>query len=196
MVESDPLGKVDLGGAVFSEASDELVETWYDNDRVKTYFKDKAFGADNHWLEEHYKGKEISVVSRTQDERYWLFTASSDTEPGETALFDRKTRTLTPQYAVREKLPRAALAEMKFVTYKSSDGLEIPAYLTLPKGVPGTHLPTLIIPHGGPWGRDVWGYNSLAQFFANRGYAVLMLNFRGSTGYGRKFLTPAICNGD
>jgi len=188
MVESDPLGKVDLGGALFSEANDELVETWYIHDRVKTYFKDKAFGADNHWLEEHYKGKEISVVSRTRDERYWLFTAASDTEPGETVLFDRKTRELTPQYKVREKLPRADLAEMKSVTYKSSDGLEIPAYLTLPKGVPAKNLPTLIIPHGGPWGRDEWGYNSFAQFFANRGYAVLMPNFRGSTGYGRKYL--------
>ena len=77
---------------------------------------------------------------------------------------------------------------MKPVTYKSSDGLEIPAYLTLPKGVPANNLPTLVLPHGGPWGRDAWGYNSLAQFFANRGYAVLMPNFRGSTGYGRKFL--------
>jgi dipeptidyl aminopeptidase/acylaminoacyl peptidase len=188
MVESDPLGKVDLGGALFSEANDELVETWYIHDRVKTYFKDKAFGADNHWLEEHYKGKEISVVSRTRDERYWLFTAASDTEPGETVLFDRKTRELTPQYKIREKLPRADLAEMKSVTYKSSDGLEIPAYLTLPKGVPAKNLPTLIIPHGGPWARDQWGYNSIAQFFANRGYAVLMPNFRGSTGYGRKYL--------
>jgi dienelactone hydrolase len=77
---------------------------------------------------------------------------------------------------------------MKPVTYKSSDGLEIPAYLVLPKGVPAKNLPTLIIPHGGPWARDSWGYNSLGQFFANRGYAVLMPNFRGSTGYGRKFL--------
>lgn len=187
-VESDPLGKVDLGGALFSEATDELVETWYTDARVKTYFKDKAYGADNHWLQEHYKGKDITVVSRTLDERYWLFTASSDTEPGETALFDRKTRTLTPQYRIRETLPREALAEMKAITYKSSDGLEIPAYLTLPKGVPAKNLPTLIIPHGGPWGRDEWGYNPLAQFFANRGYAVLMPNFRASTGYGRKFL--------
>jgi dienelactone hydrolase len=77
---------------------------------------------------------------------------------------------------------------MKSVTYKSSDGLEIPAYLTLPKGVEAKNLPTLIIPHGGPWGRDNWGYHPLAQFFANRGYAVLQPNFRGSTGYGRKFL--------
>jgi dipeptidyl aminopeptidase/acylaminoacyl peptidase len=187
-VESDPLGKVDFGGALFREDNDELVETWYTDARVKTYYKDKAFGADVHWLEQKFPNEEIMLVSRTRDERYWLFTAHSDTEPGQTLLFDRKTRTLTPQYKIREKLPRQDLAEMKSVTYKSSDGLEIPAYLTLPKGVEAKNLPTLIIPHGGPWGRDEWGYNTLAQFFANRGYAVLEPNFRGSTGYGRKFL--------
>jgi dipeptidyl aminopeptidase/acylaminoacyl peptidase len=187
-VEADPLGKVDFGGAMFSEATDQLVETSYYYDRAKNYFKDKGFGADNHWLEEHFKGKEINLVSRTLDERYWLISAASDTEPGQTVLFDRKTRALTPQYVSREKLPRQDLAEMKPVTYKSSDGLEIPAYLTLPRGVPAKNLPTLVIPHGGPWGRDTWGYNPLAQFFANRGYAVLMPDFRGSTGYGRKFL--------
>ena len=188
MVESDPLGKVDFGGALFSEANDELVETWYTAARVKTYYKNKAFGDDVHWIEHKFPDHEINVVSRTKDEQVWLVTAVSDTEPGETLLFNRKTRTLTPQFTVREKLPRADLAQMKPVTYKSSDGLEIPAYLTLPKGVEAKNLPTLIIPHGGPWGRDNWGYNPLAQFFANRGYAVLMPNFRGSTGYGRKFL--------
>src|SRR5271157_1647160 len=187
-VESDPLGKVDFAGALFSEATDELVETWYIHDRVKTYYKDKAFGADVHWLEHKFTGEEVMLVSRTRDERYWLFTAHSDTEPGQTLLFDRKTRAITPQYTLWEKIPRQDLAEMKFITYKSSDGLEIPAYLTLPKGVPAKNLPTLVIPHGGPWGRDQWGYNTLTQFFANRGYAVLMPNFRGSTGYGRKFL--------
>jgi dienelactone hydrolase len=103
-------------------------------------------------------------------------------------LFDRTAHKLTEQYRVRERLPREALASMKPVQYKSSDGLEIPAYLTLPKGIEAKGLPALVIPHGGPWGRDIWGYNSLAQFFANRGYAVLMPNFRGSTGYGKKYL--------
>jgi dienelactone hydrolase len=77
---------------------------------------------------------------------------------------------------------------MRPVHYKSSDGLDIPAYLTLPKGAGEKNLPTLVVPHGGPWARDYWGYNSLAQFFANRGYAVLMPNFRGSTGFGKSFL--------
>jgi dipeptidyl aminopeptidase/acylaminoacyl peptidase len=187
-VESDPQGKYDLGGALFSEATEKLIETWYFDDRVKIYFKDKAFGEDNHWLERKFPGHQILVVSRTRDENLWLVTAIADTEPGETVLFDRKKHTITPQYRVWEKLPREDLAEMKSVTYKSSDGLEIPAYLTLPRGAPAKNLPALVIPHGGPWGRDLWRYNSLAQFFANRGYAVLMPNFRGSTGYGRQFL--------
>jgi dipeptidyl aminopeptidase/acylaminoacyl peptidase len=188
IVESDPENKVDFGGAMFSEATDELVGTSYYYDREKRLFRDKHFAADYKWLEKRLPGMEISMESRTRDEQVWLVTASSDTEPGQTLLFDRRTHKLTPQYKVREKLPRQDLAEMQSVTYTSSDGLEIPAYLTLPKGVDAKNLPALVIPHGGPWGRDVWGYNSLAQFFANRGYAVLMPNFRGSTGYGRKFL--------
>ena len=188
LVESDPQNKVDFGGAIFSEATDELVGTSYYYDRQKMYFRDKKFAADYEWLEHKLPGMEIGMDSRTRDESIWLVTASSDIEPGQTLLFNRKTYALTPQYKVREKLPRQDLAEMKSVTYASSDGLEIPAYLTVPKGVEGKNLPALVIPHGGPWGRDVWGYNALAQFFANRGYAVLMPNFRGSTGYGRKFL--------
>jgi dipeptidyl aminopeptidase/acylaminoacyl peptidase len=188
LVESDPLGKVDLGGALFSKANDELIETWYVAARPKTYFKDRAYGADYRWLEKQYPDKEIAVNSSTRDEQKWLVSVHSDREPGITILFDRKTRKITPQYRIYDKIPRESLAEMKPVTYKSSDGLEIPAYLTLPKGVPAKDLPAIILPHGGPWARDSWGYDPMGQFLANRGYAVLSPNFRGSTGYGRKFL--------
>ena len=188
MVESDPLKKVDFGGAVFSEASDELAMTTYDDDRVRRYFKDKTFEADFKWLKGKLPGKEVSRTSSTLNEQLWLVNANSDTEPGEAYLFDRKTHNLTLQYKVRERLPRESLAHMTPVSYKSSDGLEIPAYLTLPKGIPGKNVPTIMFPHGGPWARDFWGYNGYAQFFANRGYAVLSMNFRGSTGYGKKFL--------
>jgi dipeptidyl aminopeptidase/acylaminoacyl peptidase len=188
IVESDPLKKVDFGGAFFSEVTDELAFTVYEEDKPRYYFKDKGFGADFKWLDGKLPGKVVSLGSATLDEKTWLITASSDTEPGETYLFDRKNHKLELQYKIREKLPRGELAEMKPVHYKSSDGLEIPAYLTLPKGVPPKNLPTIIFPHGGPWGRDTWGYNGYAQFFANRGYAVLSMNFRGSTGYGKKFL--------
>ncbi len=191
-VESDPLQHVDLESAWFSEATDELVATVYEDDRERRYFRDQTFEADYQWLEKQLPGREISVVSSTLDDRQWLISAHGDVEPGETYLFNRDDHTLAFQYKVREKLPRESLAPMRAVRYKSSDGLEIPAYLTLPKGLgakgDATRLPALIVPHGGPWVRDQWGYNALAQFFANRGYAVLMPNFRGSTGYGKKFL--------
>jgi dipeptidyl aminopeptidase/acylaminoacyl peptidase len=188
LVESDPQKRVDLGGARFSEATDDLVLTIYLDEHRRRYYRDKGFETDLKWLEGKFPGKEVGIASDTRDEQTWLIVANSDTEPGETYLFDRKTHKLALQFKSREKLPRESLASMTPVKYKSSDGLEIPAYLTLPKGVPAKNLPALIIPHGGPWARDVWGYNPLAQFFANRGYAVLMPNFRGSTGYGKKFL--------
>jgi dipeptidyl aminopeptidase/acylaminoacyl peptidase len=80
------------------------------------------------------------------------------------------------------------LAEMKPITYTSRDGLTIHGYLTLPKGLKPKNLPVVMNPHGGPWARDVWGFNPAVQFLANRGYAVIQVNFRTSTGYGRKFV--------
>jgi dipeptidyl aminopeptidase/acylaminoacyl peptidase len=187
-VESDPLGRVDLGSAWFSEATDELVETEYSDDRERRYFKDDYFKADYEWLKQELPDQEISVASSTRDDGQWLISAHGDTEPGEMYLFDRKTRDLSFQYKIRERLPRESLAPMQVVRYQSSDGLEIPAYLTLPKGLPAGDLSALIVVHGGPWARDEWGYNAIAQFFANRGYAVFMPNFRGSTGFGKRFL--------
>lgn len=187
-VESDPMNRVDFGSARFSDKTDEILYTLYQDEKPRLYFKDQAFEADYKLLKQKVAGKEISFGSSTTDEMKFFVTAWSDTEPGEAFIFDRKTKELTKQYRVRERLPREALAEVRPVRYKSSDGLEIPAYLILPKGVPAKNLPTIIMPHGGPWARDTWGYFSYAQFAANRGYAVLAPNFRGSTGYGKKFL--------
>ena len=188
LVESDPLKRVDFGAALFSEVTDELVMTNYRDDKVRRYFKDESYKSDYEWLQKKLPGKDVSIASRTRDDQTWLAVASGDTEPGETYLFDRKLKKLVLQYKIREKLPRASLSQMQSIRYKSSDGLEIQAYLTLPKGLPGKGLPLLVSPHGGPWARDEWGYNGTAQFFANRGYAVLQPNFRASTGFGKKFL--------
>jgi len=188
LVESDPLKRVDLENATFSEVTDELVATSYVDDRERVYFKDKSYEADYKLLKKQFPGMDIDFASGTKDERLWLIDVGSDTNPGECYLFDRGTKKLTLQYHIREKLNRDYLAPMKSITYKSSDGLEIPAYLTLPKGVEAKNLPLVAFPHGGPWGRDNWGYDSFAQFWANRGYAVLQPNFRGSTGYGKKFI--------
>jgi dipeptidyl aminopeptidase/acylaminoacyl peptidase len=188
LVEADPLNKVDLGGASFSDKTDDLIVTIYVDARRRLYFKDQAFEADYSLLKQKFAGREIGFGSSTADERLFIVSVTSDVEPGETYLFDRDSKELTLQYRIRETLPRAALAPMKPVAYKSSDGLEIPAYLTLPAGVAPKNLAAVIFPHGGPWGRDTWGYHPFAQFLANRGYAVLMPNFRSSTGYGKKFL--------
>ncbi|HEY2292662.1 MAG TPA: S9 family peptidase, partial [Thermoanaerobaculia bacterium] len=188
LVESDPEGRVDFEQAHFSERTDDLIATSYVDDKRRVYWKDKAFAADYELLRKKLPGKEILFGSGTEDERRFIISAASDTEPGESYLFDRESKKLTLQYRIFDKLPRQQLAEMKAIRYKSSDGLEIPAYLTLPKGVPAKDLPLIALPHGGPWGRDEWRYDPFAQFLANRGYAVLQPNFRASTGYGKRFL--------
>ena len=188
VVESDPEHRVDFGGTIFSEVTDELVGTQYVDDRTRVYWKDKSFGADYDLLQKKLHGAELDFDSSTKDEKLWLVSASSDIEPGETYLFDRGTKKLTLQYRVRERLPRQHLAKVVPVRYPSSDGLEIPGYLTLPVGAEPKNLPAIILPHGGPWSRDRWAYSGLPQFLANRGYAVLQPNFRSSTGYGKKFL--------
>jgi dipeptidyl aminopeptidase/acylaminoacyl peptidase len=188
LVESDPLNRVDFGNASFSDLTGQLVATAYVDERVRIYWKDKDWENDYKLIKSKLTGKEVNLGSMTSDERQWMIVATSDREPGERYLFDRNTKKLTYQYRNFEKLPRESLAPVKAISYKSSDGLTIPAYLTLPVGVAPTNLPLVAFPHGGPWGRDAWGYNSVAQFLANRGYAVLQPNFRASTGYGKKFL--------
>ena len=131
LVESDPEGRVDFGGAIFSDVSDELVGTRYIDERQRMYWRDKTFAKDYKWLSKKLKGKQISGGSSTADERFWLVAASSDVEPGERYLFDREKKKLTFQYRVFEDLPREHLARMEPVSYPSSDGMQIPAYLTL-----------------------------------------------------------------
>ena len=187
-VESDPTNKVDLDNAIFSDVSNEIIATTYEDDRVRIYWKNKDYQSDYDNIKKKLGDREISFNSATADESKFVVATFSDIDPGTVWLYDRKTKNLTTLYQAREKLDRSALSPMKAIRYKSSDGLEIPAYLTLPKGVDPKNLPLIAFPHGGPWGRDSWGYNTFAQFLANRGYAVLQPNFRASTGYGKKFL--------
>lgn len=187
-LESDPKGRVDFGQALFSDLTDQLIATVYQDDRTRIYWKDKAWEADFKLLQAKLPGREIGLGSMTNDEQLVIIASYSDRDPGSRYLFDRRTKKLSLEYISREDLPREHMVAMQPVRYKSSDGLEIPAYLSLPKGVPAKGLPLVVVPHGGPWARDGWGFNNLAQFLANRGYAVLQPNFRGSTGYGKKFL--------
>jgi dipeptidyl aminopeptidase/acylaminoacyl peptidase len=186
--ESDPENRVDSEGLLQSDVDHHVYFTRYEDDRTRLYFKDKGFEAEYKWLQSKLPGKEINFGARSKDENIWIVNATSDTEPGETYVWNRKAKKLDLQFRIREELPRDSLSERKPYQYKSSDGLEIHAYLTLPKGLPAKGLPLVVFPHGGPWGRDSWGYDTFAQFLSNRGYAVLQPNFRASTGYGKKFL--------
>lgn len=188
VVEVDPKGAADFGSAVFSKITKELVGTRYTGAKSDFYWKDKKYADAMAFLQKEFEGMEVRFVSIADDEKSALITAFSDTDPGSGYLFDWENKKVTFQYNPRPKLPVKHMAAMKPITYKSKDGLEIPAYLTLPKGVEAKNLPLVINPHGGPWARDYWGYNPYAQFLANRGYAVLNVNFRGSTGLGKAFL--------
>jgi dipeptidyl aminopeptidase/acylaminoacyl peptidase len=188
LVESDPEKRIDIDGFQISDLDYHIFFTRYEDDHYRLYFKDKAFEGEYRWLQSKLPGKEIGFGARSKDENIWIVNAGSDTEPGETYVWDRKAKTLALQYRIREELPRASLSARKSYKFPSSDGLQISAYLTLPKGLPTKDLPLVVFPHGGPWARDSYGYDTFAQYLSNRGYAVLQPNFRGSTGYGKKFL--------
>ncbi|WP_242338747.1 MULTISPECIES: S9 family peptidase [Anaeromyxobacter] len=188
VLASDPEKRVDLKAPVFSEATDRLVGAVYDDERLRFRWSDPGYQADHAALQARFPDRDVLIQSTTRDDRRWLVSVTADVEPGEVYLFDRTTKAVTKQYRLRERLPRQDLAHMQPIRYPSSDGLEIPAFLTLPAGVPAKALPLVVFPHGGPWWRDSWRCHPFAQFLANRGYAVLQPNFRGSTGYGKRFL--------
>jgi acetyl esterase/lipase len=127
----------------------------------------------------------LRIVDSNADESKLLILASSDQDPGVYYLFDRKSHQLDTFLVVRSELEDVKLAAVKPITYPAKDGTLIPGYLTLPPGVETPKdLPAIVLPHGGPDARDVWGFDWLAQFYAARGFVVLQPNFRGSTGYG------------
>lgn len=135
------------------------------------------------------------IANRTDDDRLWIVSASTDVTPTRFHLYDRETRSLQKLYDVRPALAAAPLARMQSKTLRSRDGLDLVSYLTLPvhadRGegeAPSEPLPLVLVVHGGPHARDAWGYDPTHQWLANRGYAVLTVNFRGSTGFGKAFV--------
>lgn len=155
--------------------------------KIERKFFDAETEATFRDLEAKLPGYEVSITSGNKDEDKFIVAATSDRTPGKRYLYDKAARTLTLLADVAPWLPEESLATMKPIQYASRDGLAIHGYLTLPKGVEARNLPVVVNVHGGPWARDVWGYNAEVQFLANRGYAVLQVNFRGSIGYGRSF---------
>ena len=139
------------------------------------------------FLKQQLPDQEIALVSYNLDENKYLVRANSDRSRGAYYFYDLEKEELTHLADISPWLEPKELAPMRPIVFQSRDGLLIYGYLTLPVGVEPQDLPTVILPHGGPWARDTWGFRPDVQFLANRGYAVLQINFRGSTGFGRKF---------
>lgn len=187
-VERDPDSEVDFGGSFFHPDTHELLATFYVGDRVRVYPKTPDAAALWEALEKTLPDGEISLTSTTRDLSKVLVAVTSDVDPGSVYLFDRATGKATLQYRSRPDLPSEHLASMKPVRYTGRDGMALHGYLTLPRGVAPKNLPVVMYIHGGPWARDHWGYEPYAQFLANRGYAVMQVNYRGSTGYGKAYM--------
>ena len=191
IIGSDP--RADIGGAIADPRSGKVLA--YGVEYLRNEWKplDKSVGADVAFLEGKLKG-DIAVTSQTLDNSKWTVAVDPVTAPSSVWLFDRKTKAVTKLYTGRPALEGMPLAAMYPVEIKSRDGKILPSYLTLPPGTdvdgdgrPSAPVPLVLLVHGGPWGRDTYGYDGIHQMLANRGYAVLSPNFRASTGFGKSF---------
>lgn len=186
--------KADIGSTLRDPVTGE-VEAWaVDYLTTEWHASDPDTAASLKWLGERLEG-EFGVNSRTDDDSVWIVWNDPLVKPVRTFIYDRKAGTLTPFYVSRPELEGMPLQPMHPREIASRDGLTLPSYLTLPPGsdadgdgVPDAPVPMVLLVHGGPWARDGYGFNTIHQLLANRGYGVLSVNFRGSTGFGKDFL--------
>ena len=180
--------QVDLLSAEFSDKREKLLGvSFLAAFRTFVYFDEQR--KDLHRsLEERLPGFEVRLADHSDDETKWLVRTFSDRSKGAYYFYYRETDELRKLADVSPWLTPGHMADMEPITYESRDGLFIHGYLTLPTGVAAEDLPLIVLPHGGPQARDSWGFRAQPQFLANRGYAVLQPNFRGSTGYGKRFM--------
>jgi dipeptidyl aminopeptidase/acylaminoacyl peptidase len=177
--------RVDVDSTVRIGRGNRVVGATYALEKREAVYFDPSLGALGKSLSKALPGLPlIRFVDSSADESKLLLWAGSDTDAGRYYLYDKAAKQLGELMISRPPLEGVKLATVKPVKYKAADGTEVPAYLTLPPGGAGKNLPALVMPHGGPSSRDEWGFDWLAQFFANRGYAVLQPNYRGSSGYG------------
>jgi dipeptidyl aminopeptidase/acylaminoacyl peptidase len=172
---------------VFSEKKRALVGVWYLRDAPRVQWFDKDFIAYQSAMDRRSPNTINLYVDHSRDDKRVLFLAFSDRDPGTYYLLDAEKKTIRPLAPRMPQIKPNQMAEMLSVQYPARDGLGIHGYLTLPVGYPPKNLPVVIMPHGGPWVRDVWGFDPLVQMLANRGYAVLQMDYRGSPGYGQEF---------
>ncbi len=185
--------RADIGSMIVDRRDYRPLAYAVSHERYRLHLCDDTIRADVDFLDAEGIG-EWNLGSRTEDDTVWLVAASSDLHPGSAYLYDRQARTLGKLFDVRPQLADAPLAPMHSTVIRARDGLELVSYLSVPvdadAGDLRTHrpVPLVLLVHGGPWSRDGFGYNAMHQWLANRGYAVLSVNFRGSTGFGKTFL--------
>jgi len=192
VVAQDP--RADIGG-VIADPKTGVVRAWSVNYlRNDWVSRDPAVAKELGWLKSQLKG-DIAVTSQTDADDLWTVGVDPVTAPSATYLYDRKAHSLKQLYVTRPELVGAPLVPMVPETIPARDGLTLVSYLTLPAGTdpdgdgkPNRPVPMVLFVHGGPWARDGYGYNSWHQWLANRGYAVLSVNYRGSTGFGKSFI--------
>lgn len=182
--------EVDVAQLLRSKKRKKLTGAAFETDRTHYHFFDELRARVQEFLDGRLPGYENHLMSHSRDEtKYIVYSGSDRTRGGYhfLDLTDPQEMRLTKLFELSPWLKEEKMAHMKPISYSSRDGLAIPGFLTLPVGLPAQNLPLVVHPHGGPWHRDTWGFNPEIQFLASRGYAVLQMNFRGSTGYGRRF---------
>lgn len=176
---------VDVVGFESIGRQNRVVGALYINDRRRAVYFDPQVKQLLASLAKALPKQELNIVDSSADENTLLVFGGSDSDPGVYYLFDKKARRLETFLVARAELEDVKLASVKSITYPAADGVLVPAYLTLPPGVASAKgLPAIVLPHGGPSARDVWGFDWLSQFYASRGFVVVQPEFRGSFGYG------------
>lgn len=179
---------VDISEVLLNPDTGDIRAVRYEDDRWRTQWLEPQFSSLQQRLDRALPGAVNEVVSLSADGNRALVLSSGANDPGAYFLLDRKAATMHPVIEPFDRIDERTLAKVTAVKYQARDGLQIPAYLTLPRARAEKGLPLVVLPHGGPFIRDDWQYDAIVQFLANRGYAVLQPQFRGSTGYGRKFV--------
>lgn len=177
--------EVDVDSIIRIGRNGRIVGVSYATDQREAVMTDAPMAKLTNALSKALGGRQVVIVDASADESRYLVRAESDTDPGAYYLYTPKAKELRPLLASRDQLAETTLSPVKAVTYPAADGTMVPGYLTLPPGRSDAKgLPAIVMPHGGPSARDEWGFDWLAQYFAQSGYAVLQPNYRGSSGYG------------
>jgi len=179
--------EVDVSSLLRSKKRKVITAVAYETDKSHYHFLDAEREALQKKFDSRFPGYEVSLAGQNKAEDKMLLYVGSDRSYGSYWFYDKLSDTFSKLAEMAPWLNENNLCEMKPIRYTARDGMEIQGYLTVPKGADPKNLPVVVNPHGGPWARDSWGFNPEVQFLANRGYAVLQMNFRGSVGYGRKF---------